>query len=82
MLILNAMWKELKIVINNNTSHTKKYQDHIPNSFAYKFVCVDINLVNKLCFIEVKIHFINSLMQFLKSKIIVEERWMNILIRI
>ena len=41
MLILNAMWKDLKIVINNNTSHTKKYQDHIPNSLAHKFVCVD-----------------------------------------
>ena len=26
---------------NNNTSYTKKYQDHIPNSFDYKTVCVD-----------------------------------------
>ena len=26
---------------NNNTSYTEKYQDHIPNSFAYRVVCVD-----------------------------------------
>ena len=25
----------------DNTSYTKKYQDHIPNSFAYKVVYVD-----------------------------------------
>ena len=27
---------------NNNTSYTKEYQDHIPNSFPYKLVCVDV----------------------------------------
>ena len=26
---------------NNNTSYTEKYQDHIPCSFADKFVCVN-----------------------------------------
>ena len=26
---------------NKNTSYTEKYQDHIPYSFAYKFVCID-----------------------------------------
>ena len=29
---------------NNNTSYTKKYQDHIPNSFAYKVIFVDDKL--------------------------------------
>ena len=28
---------------NNNTSYTKKHQDHIPNSFAYKVACIDDN---------------------------------------
>ena len=28
--------------VNNDCfSYTKKYQDHIPSSFAYKLVCVD-----------------------------------------
>ena len=26
---------------NKNTLYTKKYQDHIPNSFAYKVVSID-----------------------------------------
>ena len=26
---------------NNNTSYTKKCQDHIPKSCAYKVVCID-----------------------------------------
>ena len=26
---------------NNNTSHTEKYEDHIPYSFNYKVVCID-----------------------------------------
>ena len=26
---------------NNNTSHTKKHQAHIPCSFSYNVVCVD-----------------------------------------
>ena len=28
-------------ISNNDISYTKKYQDHIPCSFAYKVVCVD-----------------------------------------
>ena len=27
---------------NNDISYTKKYQDHVPCSFAYKVVCIDI----------------------------------------
>ena len=29
------------IIDANNNSYTKKYQDHVPCSFAYKVVCVD-----------------------------------------
>ena len=39
---------------NNNTSYTKKYQKNIPCSFAYKVVCVIINLVNQLFLTEEK----------------------------
>ena len=33
--------KEVKSNDKTNGSYTKKYQDHIPCSFAYKIVCVD-----------------------------------------
>ena len=45
---------------------SKKYQDHIPCSFAFKPVCVD-DLVNQLIFTEVKMLLINLLNQLLKS---------------
>ena len=32
----------------NNGSYTEKYQDHIPCSFAYKFVCVDNKFSKKV----------------------------------
>ena len=38
MLILNVC---IKSSDKNNGSYTEKYQDHIPCSFAYKFVCFD-----------------------------------------
>ena len=28
-------------IINNDISYTRKYQDHVPCSFAYKVVCID-----------------------------------------
>ena len=28
-------------IVDDNTSYTRKYQDHIPCSFAYKVACVD-----------------------------------------
>ena len=34
----------LKKVKCNEVSHTEKYQDHIPCSFAYKVVCIDDKL--------------------------------------
>ena len=36
-----ANFEGLKSSDKNNTSYTKKYQDHIPCRFAYKVVCVD-----------------------------------------
>ena len=36
-------------VDNDCFSYTKKYQDHIPCSFAYKLVCVDDKLQRKKC---------------------------------
>ena len=59
----------------NDTSYTEKYQDHIPNSFGYKVVCADDNL-SKTIFLflyEVRMQFINSLMQFLKRMIIAKD---------
>ena len=49
---------------NYECSYSKKYQDHIPGSFAYKRVGVD-NKFSKP--IEVKMLFLNLLKQFLKS---------------
>ena len=34
--------------INNDISYTRKYQDHIPCSFAYKVVCVDNKYSKKI----------------------------------
>ena len=31
-------------------SYTKKYQDHVPCSFAYKAVCVDNKFSKPICF--------------------------------
>ena len=46
-------------------SYTKKYQDHVPCSFAYKVVCVDdVGLLNQLLFMEVKMLLTNLLKQF------------------
>ena len=60
---------------NNNTSYTKKYQGHSPNSFAYKAVCIDgkfSNQVVEVC-IEVRMQFIDLLKEFLKSMIIAKK---------
>ena len=35
-------------IINNDISHRRKYQDHIPRSFAYKVVCVDNKYSKKI----------------------------------
>ena len=53
-------------------SYIKKYQDHIPCSFAYK-VCVDDRFTNQLLFIEVKMQLMNLLKQFFRSINIAEK---------
>ena len=37
----DSILKGVKNNDKNNASYTKKYQDHIPCSFAYKVVCID-----------------------------------------
>ena len=57
----------------NNGSCTKKYQDHIPCSFADKFVCVDNKFSKRvLPYREKKMLFTDLLKQLLKSMIIVK----------
>ena len=36
------------IACGSNSSYTRKYQDHIPCSFAYKVVCIDNKLSKKV----------------------------------
>ena len=60
-------------IINNDVSYTRKYQDHVPCSFAYKVVCVDNRFSKKLFCTKEQIPLINLLNQFLMSTIIVEE---------
>ena len=48
-------------------SYTKKYQYHVPCSFAYKVVCVDDTFTSQWLFIEVNMWLMNLLKQFLKS---------------
>ena len=43
---LKRLWKDK----GSNASYTKKYQAHIPCSFAYKVVCID-DLFNKSVFL-------------------------------
>ena len=46
-------------------SYTKKYQDHVPCSFAYKVVFID--RLSQLLFIKVKMQLMNLLKEFLRS---------------
>ena len=47
--IMNAIpLKGVKSSGKNNGSHTEKYHDHIPCSFAYKVVCVDNKFSKKI----------------------------------
>ena len=48
---------------NNDTSYTKKYQDHVPCSFAYKVVCVDNRFSKKIVLYRGK----NAVNKFIKS---------------
>ena len=48
-------------------SYSKKYQDHIPCSFAYKFVCVDDKFTKPIVVFSSEKLLMNLLKQFLKS---------------
>ena len=48
-------------------SYTKKYQDHVTCSFAYKVFVLIIDLLSQLLFIEVKMQLMDFLKQFLRS---------------
>ena len=64
--------KEVKSSDKNNGSYTEKYQDHIPCSFAYNFLCVDNKFSKKVVLYRGKMLFTNLLKEFLKSMIIVK----------
>ena len=59
--------------VKNSSSYIRKYRDHVPCGFAYKVVCITINLVEKLFFTEQKTLFTNLLKQFLVSIVIAEK---------
>ena len=56
------------IECSSNSSYTRKYQDHVPCSFAYKVVCVDNKFSKKFilyrklfCHINGKYRSVNTL---------------------
>ena len=57
----------LKSVERYKGSYSKKYQDHIPSSFAYKFVCVDDKFRKSFVVFRGETLLLNLLNQFLKS---------------
>ena len=57
----------LKSVESYEGSYSKKYQHHIPCSFAYKPVCVDDKFSKLIVLLEVKMLLMNLLKQFLRS---------------
>ena len=54
-------------------SYSKKYQDHIPCSFAYKFVCVDDKFTKRIVVFRGKMLLTSLLKQFLKSITIIKK---------
>ena len=65
------IYSDFECILNSIESYegscSKKYQDHILCSFAYKLVCVGDKLVSQFFFTETKMLLINLLKQFLKS---------------
>ena len=51
----------LESVESYEGSYSKKYQDHIPCSFAYKLVCVDDKFSNQLLFLEAEMQLMSLL---------------------
>ena len=74
MLILNVLRKIKSDITecDSNSSYTRKYQDHIPCSFAYKVVCIDNKFSKLFCTEEIML-FTNLLNQFLMNTIIAEK---------
>ena len=60
-------------ISNNDVFYTKKYQDHVPFSFAYKVVCVDNRYSKKMFCTEEKMLLTNLLNQFLMNTTIAKE---------
>ena len=60
-------------IVNSNISYTKKYQDHVPCSFAYKLLCVDNKYSKKLFCAEEKMLLMCLLNRFLMSTIFFEK---------
>ena len=67
MLIYADFECNLRTVESYKRSYTKKYQDHIPCSFAYKLLVLMIGLLSQLLFLEAKMLLMNLLWQFLKG---------------
>ena len=53
----------LKSVENYEGSYTKKYQDHVPCSFAYKIVCIDNRFSKQIVVLRGK----NAAYEFIKA---------------
>ena len=63
----------LKSVESYEGSYSKTYQDHIPCSFAYKFVCVDDKFIKPIVVFRGKMLLTSLLKQFLKSITIIKK---------
>ena len=63
----------LKSVESYEGSYSKKYQDHIPCSSAYKLVCVDDKFSKSIAVLKAKMQLINLLKQFWRSINIVKK---------
>ena len=63
----------LKSVESYEGSYSKKYQDHVPCSFAYKLVCVYDEFTKPIVVLEVKMLLMSLLKWFLKSISIVKK---------
>ena len=57
----------LKSVESYEGSYSKKYQDHVPCSFAYKLVCVDDKIIKPIVVFRGEMLLMNFLKQFLKG---------------
>ena len=57
----------LRGVEGQEGSCTKKYQDHVPSSFAYKIVCIDDRFSKRIVVYRVKMLLMNLLKPCLRS---------------